>query len=140
MRLPRSDRLQGMARLRLTDEQWKRVEPLLPTLRTPSAQGGRPPVDRRMVLDGILWVLRTGAAWRDMPQEFGAWQTAWRVFDEWNREGTLDRILEAMQIERLEQGKMDHHLWCIDSSIVRAARCAGGGGKRGIRRNRRIMR
>ncbi len=54
---------------------------------------GRPPLDRRTIIDGIFWILRTGAPWRDLPSEFGKWQTVWRLFDQWNDDGTLDKIL-----------------------------------------------
>jgi transposase len=123
-----------MARLLLNDEQWELIEPLLGSGRSTSARG-RPPADRRKVLNGILWILRTGAPWRDMPQEFGAWQTAWRLFDQWNRDGTLDRLVRSLQATRIQDGKLNQELWCIDGSVVRAARCAAGGGKKGIRKS-----
>ncbi len=91
---------------------------------------GRPPCDRRQVLDGILWVLRTGAAWRDLPEEFGKWQSVWRLFDQWNSDGTLDAILNRLRAAHIDAGELDRVLWCIDGTIVRAARCAAGGGKK----------
>ena len=127
-----------MARLLLNDKQWQRIEPTLRKNR--STRGGRPPVDRRKVLNGVLWILRTGAPWRDMPAEFGCWQTAWRLFDQWNGDGTLDRILRSLQTAHIHDGDLDRELWCIDGSVIRAARCAAGGGKKGIRKNRKIMR
>lgn len=125
-----------MARLKLNNPQWKRIEPLIP--KKDHSRGGRPPVDRRKVTDGILWILRTGAPWRDLPEEFGAWQTAWRLFDEWNGNGTLDRILQSLQAACIDAGEIDNDLWCIDGTIIRAARCAGGGGKKETRRSPRI--
>lgn len=124
-----------MARLKLSDQQWQRIKPLFP--KTDRSRGGRPPLDRRMIVDGILWVLRTGAPWRDLPEEFGAWQSAWRLFDEWNSNGTLDGILQSLQADCVEAGEIDQKLWCIDGTVVRAARCASGGGKKGIQRNRK---
>jgi transposase len=121
-----------MARHRLTDEQWNLIVDLIP----PPKSTGRPPSDRRMILDGILWILRTGSPWRDLPEEFGPWKTVWTVFDDWNRDGVLDRILSNLQ----QSVTLDSELWCIDGTNVRAARCAAGGGKKTNRRNRRTMR
>jgi transposase len=126
-----------MARLLLSDKQWKRIEHLLPKSKSRN-KGGRPVVDRRKVLDGVFWILRTGAPWRDMPEQFGSWQTAWRLFDEYNGDGTLDRILRSLQTAHMHNGDLNHELWCIDGSVIRAARCAAGGGKKGIRKSRQI--
>ena len=125
-----------MARLLLTDDEWECIKDLLPE----PAATGRPPRDRRRVVDGILWIVRTGSPWRDLPEEFGPWQTTWRLFDKWNGDGTLDEILRRLQASHAEAGEIDNNLWCIDGTIVRAARCAGGGGKKKIPRNRLIMR
>lgn len=116
-----------VARLQLSDPQWQRVKSLLPTCKS----GGRPPRDRRVILNAILWILRTGAPWRDLPQEFGSWQTVWRLFDQWNADGTLDNLLRNLQAEV----EINAELWCIDGSTIRAARCAAGGGKKRILRN-----
>jgi transposase len=122
-----------MARQLLTDEQWLTIEDLFPA----PAATGRPPVDRRRVLDGILWILRTGSPWRDLPEEFGSYQTVWRLFDQWNHQGLLDRILDRLRALHID---VESELWCIDGTSVRAARCAAGGGKKGIRLNQPIMR
>lgn len=120
-----------MARLRLTDEEWGLIANIFPE----PAKTGRPRRDARTVLDGILWVLRTGSPWRDLPEEFGPWQTAWRMFDEWNADGTLAEILRRLQASFLAAGAIDHQLWCIDGTTVRAARCAAGGGKKATPRS-----
>jgi transposase len=124
-----------MVRHRLTDEQWALICDLFPS----PAKTGRPPTDRRMIVDGILWILRTGSPWRDLPEEFGPWGTVWDLFDKWNDEGLLDRILDRLRAARIDSGEIDGDLWCIDGTIVRAARCAAGGGKKGILTNPRIM-
>ena len=121
-----------MARDRLTDEQWNLIEDMFPA----PAATGRPPVNRRNVVDGILWIKRTGAPWRDLPDEFGRWGTVWDLFDKWNADGTLDEILQRL---RTEYADIDDELWCVDGTTVRAARCATGGGKKGIRKNQTIM-
>ncbi|MDH3772604.1 MAG: transposase [Nitrospirota bacterium] len=100
------------------------------------AATGRPPVDRRDVVDGILWILRTGSPWRDLPEEFGKWGTVWDLFDKWNADGTLDEILERLRAYT----DIDGELWCVDGTTVRAARCASGGGKKRTRRSRATTR
>jgi transposase len=120
-----------MARHRLTDDQWECIKELFP----PPARTGRPPCDRRNVVDGILWILRTGSPWRDLPDEFGRWSTVWDLFDKWNSDGTLDEMLHRLRAAHIDVGQIDGQLWCVDGTIVRAARCAGGGGKKKIRRS-----
>ena len=121
-----------MLRHRLTDEQWTLIADLFPK---PKAKG-RPPSDPRTMIDGILWILHTGAQWRDLPSEFGPKSTVWDHFDKWNADGTLTAVLDRLR----EQVTIDHSLWCVDGTTVRAAKCAAGGGKKGIRKNRKIMR
>jgi transposase len=125
-----------MPRHRLTDREWTAIQDVFP----PPARTGRPPRDRREVVDAILWVLRTGAPWRDRPEEFGPWGTAWDLFDTWNADGTLDTILSRLRSARVDAGEIDGALWCVDGMTVRAARCAAGGGKQGIPRSPRTTR
>ena len=120
-----------MTRHRLTDDQWDCISHLFPA----PARTGRPQRDRRTVVDAILWILRTGSPWRDIPQEYGPWATVWDLFDKWNDDGTLDEILSELRAAHIDVGKLDEELWCIDGTVVRAARCAAGGGKKGIRRS-----
>ena len=120
-----------MLRHRLTDEQWEVIQGVFP----PPKKMGRTPRDRREIVDAILWILRTGAPWRDLPEEFGPWGTVWDLFDKWNGDGTLDEILHLLRASHLDAGEVDDQLWCIDGSSVRAARCAAGGGKKGIQRS-----
>ncbi len=83
---------------RLTDEQWELVRPLLP----PQRGGiGRPTNDHREVIGGILWVARTGSSWREMPEEFGKWETAYRRHELWVKQGLWRRILQALGEESL---------------------------------------
>ena len=125
-----------MTRHRLTDEQWKMIADLFP----PPATTGRPPTDRRLVVDGILWILQSGAPWRDLPEEqFGPWETIYGLFNAWNAKGLLDEILHRLQSAKIDAGEIDQKLWCVDGTIVRAHRCAGGGGKKGARRKQVIM-
>jgi transposase len=123
-----------MTRHGLTDEQWELIADLFPA----PSNTGRPPTDRRLAIDAILWILRSGAPWRDLPEEFGPWQTIYGLFDRWNENGLLDKVLHRLRSARFDSGAIDQELWCIDGTIVRAHRCAGGGGKKGIRRSRLI--
>ena len=116
-----------MKRHELTDEQWEFVQPILPPYK---AKTGRPPSDLRLMLNGILWILRTGAPWRDLPERFGPWQTVYDHFGKWRRDGVYDRILQALQIRLDRNGQIDWDLWCIDGSSVRASRAAAGAGKK----------
>jgi transposase len=116
-----------MKRHELTDEQWELVEPMIPRK---VAKTGRPPADRRVMLNGIFWVLATGAAWRDLPERFGPWQTVYDYLANWRRDGVFAGILEALQIKLDEKGLIDWELWCVDGSSVRAARAAAGADKK----------
>src|SRR5262249_43021524 len=87
----------------------------------PPARTGRPQRDRRQIVDAILWILRTGAPWRDLAEDFGPWGTAWDLFDKWTGDGTLDTILSRLRSSRIDAGEVDNQLWCIDGTSVRAA-------------------
>jgi hypothetical protein len=80
----------------LTEERWRRVCPLLPPQRPPT---GRPNTDHRAVLAGMLWVMGTGAAWRDLPDRFGPWQTVHSRYRRWRQAGLWQRILDALDQE-----------------------------------------
>jgi hypothetical protein len=77
----------------LTDEQWARVSSLLSPQRPPI---GRPPQDHRTLLAGMLWVARSGAAWRDLPAHFGPWPTVYGRYQRWRHAGIWQRVLEAL--------------------------------------------
>ena len=123
-----------MARHRLSDQQWSLIEDIFPK---PKAMGC-PPVDPRDMIDAIFWRLRTGSPWRDLPEEFGAWKTAYNHFDNWNSDGTLDQVQHRLLQNIVTDDGIDMDLWCIDGTVVRAARCAGGGGKKGSPTNQLI--
>jgi transposase len=80
----------------LTDEQWEVLEPLIAHPPRRADGRGRPWRDPRDVLNGILWILRTGAPWHDLPERYPPYQTCHRRFQKWVEEGTLSRILEAL--------------------------------------------
>lgn len=105
----------------LPDPAWEAVEPHLPTYAT-----GRPRKDDRRVLNGIFWILRTGAPWRDLPERYGAWQTVYSRFRRWQHAGVWDRILAALQDQLEEQDAVDWGLFAYDGTNVRAHRHAAG--------------
>lgn len=76
----------------LSDEEWEVLEPLIP----PKPPSGRPYHDHRTVVGGILWVARTGSSWREMPEEFGKWERAYRRYKLWVKQGLWERILQAL--------------------------------------------
>lgn len=116
-----------MKRHALMDEQWDLVESFIPRK---VARTGRPPKDPRLMLDGIFWILGTGAPWRDLPERFGPWQTVYDHFANWRRQGVFAKVIEALQIKLDERVLIDWELWCVDGAIVRAARAAAGADKK----------
>jgi len=111
-----------MARPLLPDELWEVVEPLLPVW-TPSPKGGQPPLPDRNALTGILFVLKTGIAWEDLPCEMncGCGMTCWRRLRDWQADGAWDKIHKVL-LDRLRGAdKIDRSRALIDSSYVRAA-------------------
>jgi transposase len=103
----------------LTDFEWSVIEPLLPTKR----RGVKPKKSRR-VLNGIFWVLRTGAPWRDMPERYGPYTTAYNRFNRWRKAGIWDRLMDAIMQAH------DGNVQMIDSSIVRVHQHAAGAEKK----------
>jgi transposase len=124
-----------MRRHELSDAQYAHREPSLPEPRH-HGRAGRPWSPPRTVVDGIPWILRTGAPWRDPPRRYGRWHTVYPRFKRWRRDGTWTRIFSTVPDERDDPGRLDHDLWCIDGTIVRAARCAGGARRSDRRRPR----
>jgi transposase len=108
----------------LTDEQWSVISPLIPALpRRPDGKG-RPWKDSREVMNGILWILRTGAPWYDLPDRYPPHQTCHRRFQQWVRSGVLDRILQALADDLHERGNLDLSECYIDGTFVIAKKGA----------------
>ena len=116
-----------MNRHEVSEEEWGILEPLLPES---EARTGRPPRDPRQMLDGLLWILNTGAPWRDLPERFGPWQTVYGHFQAWRASGVFDSILDALHLRLDRDGKIDWDLWCIDGTSIRATRAAAGAPKK----------
>ena len=114
----------------LTDEQWALVEPLIPKPRKRRTSAGRPAKEPRLMLDGIFWILATGAPWRDLPERFGPWQTVYDHFGKWRKAGVFTAIIETLQVKLDDKGLIDWELWCVDGACVRASRAAAGAEKK----------
>lgn len=99
----------------LTDEMWTRMEPVLPA---PKGAMGRPMKDHRALIEGAIYRLRTGIAWRDLPAEYGPWQTVWKRHHRFSLDGTWDRVLLALQAEADANGEIDWRV-SVDSTIAR---------------------
>jgi transposase len=107
----------------LTEAQWQVLRPLLTSKRRPDGRG-RPWRDARAVLNGILWVLRTGAPWHDLPDRYPPYQTCHRRFQQWQRDGTLTRLLHALAEDLRARGKLDLSETFIDASFSSAKKGA----------------
>jgi transposase len=105
----------------IADADWDRIQDLLPG--RPGQHGGVAK-DNRLFLDAVLWIAKTGAPWRDLPERFGPWNSVWHRFDRWARRGVWRRVFAALQDPDLE--------WLIlDSTVVRAHQHAAGARKKG---------
>lgn len=112
-----------MARNELTDEQWERLEPLLPPQKP---RTGRPNKDHRIVINAILRLLRTGAPWRDLPERYGSWKTVASRFYRWQRAEIWQQILAWLQQQADADGNLDWSLHHVDGTIIRAHQHAAG--------------
>jgi hypothetical protein len=77
----------------LTPERWEQLRPFLP----PQARTGRPAIEHRLMVEGILWIMRTGSSWRDLPARFGPWQTVASRYRQWRKEGRWQLMLQVLQ-------------------------------------------
>ena len=111
-----------MGRGDLTDDQWRRLRPLLPAQKP---RTGRPGRDHHTVINGILWILRTGAPWRDLPERFRSWATVASRFYRWRKQGWWYRLLPEVQREADAIGQVGWEVHYVDGTRVRAgsARC-----------------
>jgi len=107
-------------RFDLSDKEWAIIEPL-----HPNKPRGVPRVDDRTVLNGIFWVLRTGAPWEDMPSRYGPRTTVYNRFNRWRKAGVWERLLKHLQAD------IEDELYMIDSSVVRVHQHGTGARKKG---------
>jgi transposase len=106
-----------MHRHALTDEQWKRLEKVLPKQET----GPHSKIGDRLFVDAVLFRAKTGVAWRDLPERFGPWKSVYNRFANWARRGIWEQVFRSLQLEVDETGSI------VDGSIVRAHQDASGG-------------
>lgn len=110
--------------MELTNEQWERVKDLVPDQVKRSDGKGRPAREKREVMEGVLWVLRTGAPWKDLPERFPPYQTCHRRFQQWQKQGVMRRIVEALAKDLMERGGVDLSECFIDGSFCMAKKGA----------------
>lgn len=110
------------ARRMLNDAQWRRIEGLLPGK---AGDAGRHGADNRLFVEAVLWVNRTGLPWRDLPEEFGHWNSVYRRFSRWSAAGVWQRVLEELSGE----AELEHAY--LDTTIVRAHQHSAGALKKG---------
>ena len=113
----------------LTDEQWKIVETILPEDPVRNDGRGRPWSERRTVLNGVLWILRTGAPWKDLPPRYGPYQTAHRRFQNWVRSGVMEKLLMTLAQHLKDAGGLDLQECFVDGTFVPAKKGGDLSGK-----------
>ena len=112
----------------VTDEQWAKIEPLLPKL-APKPKGGRPPADKRRVFEGILWVLKTGALWKDLPEDYPHPSTCWRRLKDCYETGVLIDMWRAFLSELDHEGILEWEEVFMDATFIPAKKGAQRSGK-----------
>ncbi len=114
----------ALDRLILRDDQWERIAPHIIGDERTRGTSGR---DNRLFVEGVLWIVRTGSPWRDLPEQFGAWNSVFRRFSRWSRKGVWQRIFDALSADP------DFEYLILDSTIVRAHQHASGAQKGGLK-------
>jgi transposase len=100
-----------MPRTLLSEEMWKKIQPLLPR---ETGYWGRPSVSHRKIIEGILWIFRTGSPWRDLPPEYGPWSSCYNRFNRWTAAGIWQKVWNALKDD------VDNENYSVDGSIVKA--------------------
>ena len=114
-------------RYELTDQQWEQIVLLLPPGKT--NKPGRPSKDNRLMINAMVWMARSGASWRDLPERYGPWKTVYSRFRKWIEDGILDNIFRVLSLEaELEE-------LFLDASIVQAHKHSAGQKKGASKRN-----
>jgi transposase len=108
----------------ITDTQWNLIQKFIPEDAVREDGRGRPWSDQRKVLNGILWVLRTGAPWKDLPEHYGAYQTVHRRFQQWTKRGVMETVLQGLARDLHERGGLDLSECFMDGSFAAAKKGA----------------
>ncbi|KUM38728.1 transposase [Pseudomonas sp. EpS/L25] len=98
-------------RYELSNQQWALIEDIV----SPPRRMGRPRHDDRQMLNGLFWILCSGAKWCDLPERYGPWKTVYQRFRHWRDDGTFERILARLHLKLLQDGYLDLDTWMIDS-------------------------
>ena len=118
-----------MARYDLPDEAWTIIKPLLlPELATQRA--GRPWAEHRKIINGMFWVLCSGAPWRDLPERYGPWKTVYNRFNRWSKSGVINIIFNRLLLLLDANGFVDWSATALDGSNIQALKCAAGAQKK----------
>lgn len=117
-----------LRRYELTDDEWNRIVDLLPPENT--GKQGRPRKSNRTILNGMVWIARSGAPWRDLPERYGPWETVYSHFRKWIEDGILDNIFRILSLDA-ELKELS-----LDGSIVQAHQHSAGAKKGASKRNR----
>ena len=115
-----------LKRYELTDQEWEQIAPLLPSNK---GKKGRPPKDNRQMLNAIVWLARSGAPWRDLPERYGPWSSVYSRFRKWIEDGLLDNIFRILSMEA------ELYELSIDASIVHAHQHSAGAKKGASKRD-----
>ena len=118
-----------MYRYELSDGQWEQIASFFPD-RYHHGGAGRAWKDHRLLVNGILWHLHTGAPWPDTPERYGPWQTVYDRFNRWRKDGPWAKILNTLLLRLDQAGVIDRDLWLVDASVIRASRAAAGAKKK----------
>lgn len=110
--------------MELTNEQWERVKDLVPDQVKRSDGKGRPAREKREVMEGVLWILRTGAPWKDLPERFPPYQTCHRRFQQWQEQGVMRKVVETLAKDLMERGGVDLSECFVDGSFCMAKKGA----------------
>lgn len=113
-----------MKRYELTDQEWEQIAPLLPSATT--GKPGRPPKDNRLMLNAMVWIARSGAPWRDLPERYGPWESVYSRFRSWVKQGILENIFRTLSLDA-ELAEIS-----LDGSIVQAHQHSAGAKKGGL--------
>ncbi len=117
-------------RYELSSQRWALIEDIVSP-----PQMGRPRRDDRQMLNGIFWILCSGAKRRDLPERYGPWKTVYQRFRQWRDDGTFEHVLTRLHLQLRQDGFIDLDTWMVDSTTIRTTRAAAGGGKKGARTN-----
>ena len=111
-------------RYELTDQEWEQIVPLLPAEK--NSRPGRPSKDNRLMINAMVWIARSGAPWRDLPERYGPWKSVYSRFRKWIEDGILDNIFRVLSLE----AELDELF--LDATIVKAHQHSAGAKKGGL--------